>query len=640
MGRPRAACSWCHHATTPIELTRGTSAAQGRSVAWGQRCGRARLLALYALVASCHAELDVATEELTLRPLPNDELLLHLNLSVSAGADLRDLELFPRPIAELALGSGVLEAGLALSSGRWLPDLWGALPERMPPGGTVSAALPVSRAAWGWPALRRSLGALLCTSIEDGVFDPATPWGRDFDLERDRWHGGGGRGDGDGDGDGGGSGAVWLRATAARQSVCTENLAAWLQLWPCRDVAGITALLSPDNAPTAERVRSARFRALQLRLVQWRREEERLEEGGRREGGRQEAGGAPGHPAEDASVYTHASVPGLRLQLQLTLVLPRVEGARVEGARVEGGRVAPPAEPLAGRTPQDPLGSLLRGGLSACGLASRSTLRVQLPVTESAQFAFSAQPSRAHATEPKGGSWREAGQWSDFEWDLHPRVPLPLTLRRISDSPPHLPTSRAFRSIAAVQARRVMARHDDSSGRMVLRVKNDAPLPVSLRCLDVLPPWLQLHAHSLRAFLNTSLTDAQTLLRHLHIQPPTQLGAPQLVEWDARLPAHSSLTLDVRYSISLLRVDELPADSSRGLELGAAEVHYRHDGSGQPAEVAYTEPVLVPVLLPDLSMPYNVISISSTVLALFVGSMFNLLARPPRVAMGAGSTES
>ena len=116
--------------------------------------------------------------------------------------------------------------------------------------------------------------------------------------------------------------------------------------------------------------------------------------------------------------------------------------------------------------------------------------------------------------------------------------------------------------------------------------------------------------------------------------PPTQLGAPQLVEWDARLPAHSSLTLDVRYSISLLRVDELPADSSRGLELGAAEVHYRHDGSGQPAEVAYTEPVLVPVLLPDLSMPYNVISISSTVLALFVATFRDAPPTPSGPARG------
>ena len=56
-------------------------------------------------------------EVLVLRPLPRGELLLHLNLSVSTTSlDLRHLELFPRAMAELVLGTGVAEAHLSLAS--------------------------------------------------------------------------------------------------------------------------------------------------------------------------------------------------------------------------------------------------------------------------------------------------------------------------------------------------------------------------------------------------------------------------------------------------------------------------------------------------------------------------------------------
>ena len=88
-----------------------------------------------------------------------------------------------------------------------------------------------------------------------------------------------------------------------------------------------------------------------------------------------------------------------------------------------------------------------------------------------------------------------------------------------------------------------------------------------------------------------------------------------------------------RYSLALFAVDRLPADSSRGLEIEGAEVTYNfvhHGGEGR----VFTDGVIVALMLPDLSMPYNVISISSTLLALFVGSMVNLLSRtttrPPR----------
>ncbi len=45
----------------------------------------------------------------------------------------------------------------------------------------------------------------------------------------------------------------------------------------------------------------------------------------------------------------------------------------------------------------------------------------------------------------------------------------------------------------------------------------------------------------------------------------------------------------------------------------------------------YTDSVLAALPTPDFSMPYNVITLTSTVLALFFGSVFNLLTRQFRL---------
>ena len=94
----------------------------------------------------------------------------------------------------------------------------------------------------------------------------------------------------------------------------------------------------------------------------------------------------------------------------------------------------------------------------------------------------------------------------------------------------------------------------------------------------------------------------------------------------------ASFTLCSRLGIHLFPVDKLPADSSRGLEVPGAALTYSHvDGQ---AELLYTDAQIVSLMLPDLSMPYNVISITSTVFALFVGSMYNLLSRRLHVNIG------
>lgn len=54
----------------------------------------------------------------------------------------------------------------------------------------------------------------------------------------------------------------------------------------------------------------------------------------------------------------------------------------------------------------------------------------------------------------------------------------------------------------------------------------------------------------------------------------------------------------------------------------------------------YSPDLLVPLAVPDFSMPYNVICLTSTVLAVYVGSTLNALLRRSSEAAGAGGGAS
>ena len=89
----------------------------------------------------------------------------------------------------------------------------------------------------------------------------------------------------------------------------------------------------------------------------------------------------------------------------------------------------------------------------------------------------------------------------------------------------------------------------------------------------------------------------------------------------------------------MLHYNEHMPDSHRGIDLppalflplhGArpwADVHRGLDVHRVQASRMYTEPSLLDMAVPDFSMPYNVILFYSTFVALFFGSLLNLLVR-------------
>ena len=351
-----------------------------------------------------------------LRPLPRGELLLHLNLSVSTTSlDLRHLDLFPRAMAELVLGTGVAEVHLSLARGRWLDSRWGAHPEPVPTGAAVWAWLPASTHQSGWGGLRRALSAVLCAGLQD-----------DMDVEEDAEDVEEAAPDLDGaeEKEGKAPSATWggevdwrqmasppaavapaprvlRRAMTAREGVCTENLAALAQLWPCHDAAGVARLLAPDS-PLRERLLRARHSSLRLRLLRTcapdaherggaagtRRGDARGDKGGGGRAGGGEvtkaAGPAEAAPPAAAAAAAGGCRPRLTLRLGLTALLAGTTAPDVIAAVAEPTAPEPAAAVVASATSATSAaarsaGGAARRGVRACPLCTSSWLQLQLP---------------------------------------------------------------------------------------------------------------------------------------------------------------------------------------------------------------------------------------------------------------------
>jgi len=137
--------------------------------------------------------------------------------------------------------------------------------------------------------------------------------------------------------------------------------------------------------------------------------------------------------------------------------------------------------------------------------------------------------------------------------------------------------------------------------------------------------------------LRTTLSPPSSIdpIRSLFYRPVLDRARGAHLEAALSLPPNSTLTLSYDFDKSVLRYTEYPPDANRGFDVAAAVITIPTTGFA-----IRTTSLLLSLPTPDFSMPYNVIILSSTVIALAFGSIFNLLVRrfvaademPPRGA--------
>ncbi|XP_034446244.1 GPI transamidase component PIG-T [Hippoglossus hippoglossus] len=164
--------------------------------------------------------------------------------------------------------------------------------------------------------------------------------------------------------------------------------------------------------------------------------------------------------------------------------------------------------------------------------------------------------------------------------------------------------------------------------------------------LDSVPWYLRLYIHT----LTVTSKGKDNKPSYIHYQPSKDRLRPHLLEMLVQLPPNSVTEVTVQFERALLKWTEYTPDPNHGFYVGSSVI-----SSLVPSIVAmdtnstqerplfssffpckeessyfvrvYTEPLLVNLPTPDFSMPYNVICLTCTVVAVGYGSLYNLLTR-------------
>eukprot|EP00096_Caligus_rogercresseyi_P004964 TRINITY_DN1967_c0_g1_i1.p1 TRINITY_DN1967_c0_g1~~TRINITY_DN1967_c0_g1_i1.p1 ORF type:complete len:553 (+),score=131.11 TRINITY_DN1967_c0_g1_i1:122-1780(+) len=182
-----------------------------------------------------------------------------------------------------------------------------------------------------------------------------------------------------------------------------------------------------------------------------------------------------------------------------------------------------------------------------------------------------------------------------------------------------------------VTSTRFLTGYGQEKGGIVTQIKNgfDKELPIVF--LDVIPWYLRLYIHTL-----SIRTDKGVLIEphKTYFTPGRDRERPYILELVLSLPPHSVTSISIEFERSLLKWLEYPPDANKGFYVGSALISTRIPSSStdlaedsQGLLRLYTEVLLVSLPTPDFSMPYNVICLACTVIALAFGPLHNITTK-------------
>lgn len=386
----------------------------------------------------------------------------------------------------------------------------------------------------------------------------------------------------------------FLHAGLAREEICTENLTPWLKMLPCRSHAGLGKLIDPIKYLSGEYLLLSLFASQsssrsewvlhqQLVTVQTLNAEDRERWSLKSvffnslPAGETTLEACP--LARESVIYTETAAEGYELQ-HATLQLPSAVGA-------------PPS-------------------------ASKQSFAAPI----------------VHSTSLKNRKVDMADPW---------------LVKTDSQSPSHETPQRDL-----VSVHRFVTGYGQVHGGIAIRITNNHPqCAMRVTYHDVVPWYLRMYFNTFQAKTSSHGSsapedgDTASLIQDFQFQPAEVRGRPNQLHLELLLPANSSFVFSIQLEKAFLRLSEHPPDANRGFDVPSGIATFAPEVAHGPHELVcrtlyedtraftrtlFTEPLLVPLPTPDFSMPYNVITMTSTVVAFFVGSMLNtLLRKAPRI---------
>lgn len=179
-------------------------------------------------------------------------------------------------------------------------------------------------------------------------------------------------------------------------------------------------------------------------------------------------------------------------------------------------------------------------------------------------------------------------------------------------------------------------------GGLVTRIYNEHRLPVTATVIENIPWFLPIYYHTLKVTSNGVRVNPKALI----YKPGKGRVRIYYLEIVLELPPRSVTELSVQFDYVFLKWQEYPPDANHGFYIGSAIVKVtipRHATSLtfdkslivdnlNSSEADYliclkTENFIITLPTPDFSMPYNVICLACTVVALAFGPIHNITTK-------------
>ncbi|KAI5679959.1 hypothetical protein M9H77_01186 [Catharanthus roseus] len=570
-------------------------------------------------------EAEVKTDEefseaLLLRPLPDRKVLAHFHFQSSVPPTHsygRHHHLFPKSIYQLVHKFRIREMELSFTQGRWNYERWGGYDpisssNAKPPGVELLAVfdVPQDEVDASWKNLTHALSGLFCASInflEHSTAYSAPKWSLRSSDGKLRY------------------------GTLPREAVCTENLTPWLKLLPCRDKAGIAALM---DRPSIYR---GYYHSQRLHLTSAEFGSTKLSSGIVLD--------------QTLTVVLQPSTLPTGLMFSNGSVLqPNWSLSSLFGRKVTGKCVLSKSSNVYVQFEQNLVSELIKFQRGAEG----SHCDFQKTFCTGPGFEISVSPDRIIKeidSSQTGGSSvlyefsvDNYGNIEPFDLGIRWKLPLvwscqqaPLSISR------YLMGSGNERGSIAISIKSTQR-----SDHMKNPDKTEEGCRMRVDIFQVVPWYVKVYYHTLKFFLDEQLTPLVDNVEKIHVSPSEDKVSPGVMEMTLSLPCGvKSADLILEFDKGFLHIDEYPPDANQGFDIPSAvvvfsdfqtNIQFVKDSSlnklpllskfqERNPVLSYTEVLLVPLTTPDFSMPYNVITITCTVFALYFGSLLNALRR-------------
>ena len=546
---------------------------------------------LCAVLALCLALGAYATdyvERLDLTPLPLGSLLASFefrsNESLTA-YESQDFRYFPRSLGQVLQHASTKELHLRFTTGRWDTETWGARPSN----GTKEGGTGVELWAWieadtseeamrKWLTLNQGLSGLFCASLNfiDETrttkptlsFEPAGTLTNSSNLHL-------------------------LHGVLPGEVVCTENLTPFLKLLPCKGKAGVASLLDGHkvfDASWQSMSIDVRPRCLagQECLVEIDQTIDMVLNIARAKRPREDPIPRPVQPHElicdeTKPYHNHETCFPIDALETPAWALKELFGRVAAGACPLAEEEGPEAKSICLHVPHMQTVWIGAGGFEVRSPQGESEKRCyQIIAGEPFDFDFPKTSVRTH-------------KQNDLETEL-------------------------------ITVERTMTGHGAANGGMRTVFTNPSSETVNVIMFESLPWFLRSYLHTLKAKI-VSMKQRQfgyEVIKDVYYRPAIDRKRGTQIEMVLSIPPASTVMLTYDFDKAILRYTEYPPDANRGFIVAPAVI--RILGREAPVYLRTTS-LLLSLPTPDFSMPYNVIILTSTVIALAFGSIFNILIR-------------